>query len=61
MLGKTDLLSERRPMHPLVEKVERYIQEHHLLEPGQRLLVGVSGGADSVALLMTLMELVQSG
>ena len=48
-------------MHPLVEKIERYIRQHGLLETGQQALVGVSGGADSVALLMALVELVQSG
>ncbi|NIA06951.1 MAG: tRNA lysidine(34) synthetase TilS, partial [Actinobacteria bacterium] len=48
-------------MHPLVEKVHRYIQDHHLLQFPPRVLVGVSGGADSVALLLALLELVRAG
>ena len=48
-------------MHPLVEKVQRYIQDHHLFRPSQRVLVAVSGGADSVGLLLVLVELVRTG
>ena len=53
--------SEEKAVHPLIEKVQRYIHEQHLFEPGQRVLVGVSGGADSVGLLLVLVELVRSG
>lgn len=39
------------------ERVADFIQEHRLLEAGQRLVVGVSGGPDSVCLLDCLVHL----
>ena len=38
------------------EKVFAYMREHHMLEPGERVVAGVSGGADSVCLLFVLTE-----
>lgn len=38
----------------MLRRVQHYIQTHHLLTPGARVLVCVSGGADSVALLDVL-------
>ena len=35
-------------------KVERYIEKHKLLKPSELYLVALSGGADSVALLLLL-------
>lgn len=37
-----------------VEKVRRTIEKHHMLEKGDRVVVGLSGGADSSALLEAL-------
>src|SRR5437867_1591580 len=41
----------------LAQRVTRYIRRHKLLNPGDRVGVAVSGGADSVALLRALLEL----
>ena len=41
----------------LVSRVREAISTHRLLPRGERVLLGVSGGADSVALLQTLMAL----
>lgn len=40
----------------LKEKVRSYIRIHDMLEPGQRVVAGLSGGADSVCLLSLLAE-----
>ncbi len=39
------------------ERVRQYMLQEHMVEAGQRVLVGVSGGADSVCLLLLLREL----
>jgi tRNA(Ile)-lysidine synthase len=38
----------------LAREVEAYIERHRLIEPGSRIVVGVSGGPDSVTLLNVL-------
>lgn len=41
----------------MVKKVLEYIQKYHMIEPGGSIVAGVSGGADSVCLLLVLAEL----
>lgn len=41
----------------MVDKVLRYVREHHMIESGDCIVAGVSGGADSVCLLLVLLEL----
>ncbi|MFX3619032.1 MAG: tRNA lysidine(34) synthetase TilS [Sporolactobacillus sp.] len=38
------------------EEVTRFIEDHHLIHPNMRLVAGVSGGADSMALLAYLIR-----
>ena len=44
-------------MDPLVSKVKKTLIDHKMVERGDSVLVGVSGGPDSVALLYGLFEL----
>ena len=44
----------------ITKKVLKYCEAHGTLEPGDRILTGVSGGADSVCLLFLLRELRES-
>ena len=39
------------------KKVARYIADNHLLAINEKVIVALSGGADSVALLLMLQEL----
>ena len=39
-----------------LKKVQEFIQSKQLLQPGERVLVGVSGGVDSVVLLNILLK-----
>ena len=44
-------------MQKLVGLVRRCVEDYKMIEPGDRIAVGVSGGKDSVALLVFLAEL----
>ncbi len=44
-------------MHGFVQKVRRHVLDNGLIEPGQRVVAAVSGGADSVSMLRALLEL----
>ena len=41
----------------MLHRIKAYIKKHHMIERGDRIVVGVSGGADSVCLLMVLSAL----
>lgn len=44
----------------MIRKVEAYIQKMHMIQPGDRVLVALSGGADSVCLFLILAKLRES-
>ena len=46
-------------MDSLILKIKKTIVDHQMIEPGDTILLGVSGGPDSVALLRGLIELKQ--
>jgi tRNA(Ile)-lysidine synthase len=45
----------------LLQKIRRSIRRHRLVPPGSRVLIGLSGGSDSVALTLLLQELSRHG
>ncbi len=50
-------VSANRPSGAILEAVDRFIQQHELLAAGERVLVGLSGGVDSVVLVHVLRRL----
>lgn len=48
---------DRRGVKRMKERVLQYMREHKMAEPGQRIIAGLSGGADSVCLLSLLSEI----
>ncbi len=48
-------------MTSLLQQVRRTIRRHALCPPGSRVLIGLSGGSDSVALVFLLRELSEHG
>lgn len=53
----SSILSEQRPK--LVDTVKKTIERYSMISPNDCLLAGVSGGADSVALLLLLIDISQ--
>lgn len=43
----------------MLERILKYIREHGMIEEQDRIIVGVSGGADSVCLLFVLLALAE--
>jgi tRNA(Ile)-lysidine synthase len=48
-------------MSALLQQVRRTIDRHGLCPAGSRVLIGLSGGSDSVALTMVLRDLARRG
>jgi tRNA(Ile)-lysidine synthase len=40
-----------------IAKIKRTVKKHCMLEPGEKVVVGVSGGPDSMALLSVLHQM----
>jgi len=51
---------KRRQVRLFLDKVKRAIDKYHLLEKGDKVLIGYSGGPDSTALLAACLELRKS-
>ena len=41
----------------MITKVKKYMKKHHMVHAGDKVVVGLSGGADSVCLLFLLQRL----
>jgi len=48
-------------MTALHQQIRRTIRRHGLLPPGSRIVVGLSGGSDSVAMTRLLLDLAKNG
>lgn len=41
----------------MIKEIRRRMEQYHMLEPGDKVLIGLSGGADSICLAQSLYEL----
>lgn len=41
----------------MIQKIEQYCEQYHMIEKGDRIVLGVSGGADSVSLFFVMLAL----
>ncbi len=57
MMSDSKAAVRRSPTDPFIERVRTTIVEHQMLVPGERVVVALSGGPDSVALLAALVAL----
>ncbi|MCP4117930.1 MAG: hypothetical protein GY737_21540, partial [Desulfobacteraceae bacterium] len=57
MTKKTRTNNSKRPTPPFIHKVCQTIEAHKMLLPGQSVLLGVSGGPDSVALALVFLAI----
>ena len=46
-------------MNEIIDKIYRYIEQNNMLANCERVVVGLSGGADSVCLLMVLKGYIE--
>ena len=53
--GETAIVNNMRHVDTIEQKVKTFIEKHLMIAPGDRVVVGVSGGADSVCLLFVLL------
>lgn len=44
-------------MNEIADRVQKYIVENHLIEDGDSIIIGLSGGADSVCLFRILLDI----
>lgn len=46
-------------MNEIIDKIYRYIEQNNMLTDCERVVIGLSGGADSVCLLMVLKGYIE--